>query len=406
MAPQDLWIKKDGSRSARYGRGKRWRVSYVDPNTGQTKNPAFSRKVDAERFENNIKADISRGRYVDPQAGRITVAAYVDGWFSRQQVRENSRRRMKGVIENHVKPVLGHLTMLQVRSGTIQDWVANRQRVDGNGKAPLAAASIRTTYRSVVFPMFKRAAIDGVIGTNPCVDIVLPQLPDGVYDLPSVDEIAKLADCIDEPYAPAVFVAAGCGLRTGEVFGLELEDVDFLRRVVHVRNQALMSAKGAVRLAPLKTKTSKRTIELPTEVLERLARHVELFPPRPTLIWDHTAARPKQREARLLWLDPKGRPMRSMRWTEVWVKAVERAGFPPGLYSMTSLRHFFATALIYDGKNVKTVQMAMGHAKPTVTLETYLGYWPDDARDGTRTVMDAVFTTAGVRTASVPLEGP
>lgn len=415
MAPQDLWYKTEklpggGTkkvRSKRYGRGKRWRVNYTDPNTGEPKTEHFDKKTGvggAEDFENKIKAAIAESRYVDPDAGKILVSDYADKWLSRVQKRPRTRSRYRGDIENHIKPVLGTFTMAQVRSGTIQDWVTNRRTTENDRKA-LAASTVRGIYHCVLYPMFKRAVTDQVIPAHPCVDIALPELPEGEYDLPTVEQIGALADGIDSYYRAAIHLAAGCGPRAGEVFGLELDAVDFLRRVVHIRHQLAMTTSGAPYLAPLKTRTSKRTIELPTLAGEVLSRHIRDHPPEPVLIWDRTnPEKPKQRKAKLLWLDPKGRPMRSSRWSEIWATAIEAAELPADTYTMTSLRHFFATALIYSGKNVKTVQMAMGHAKPTTTLETYLGYWPDDERDGTRAVLDKVFEAAAGpgRTQSVP----
>ena len=72
----------------------------------------------------------------------------------------------------------------------------------------------------------------------------------------------------------------------------------------------------------------------------------------------------------------------------------------PSGYGLSDLRHYFATVLIYGGANVKSVQLAMGHTTPTITLNTYVGYWPD-AIDQTRTLVDSALG----RTGSVP-EGP
>jgi hypothetical protein len=44
--------------------------------------------------------------------------------------------------------------------------------------------------------------------------------------------------------------------------------------------------------------------------------------------------------------------------------------------------------LIHAGASVKTVQMALGHSTSTVTLNTYVGHWPD-ALDTTRSLIDA-----------------
>lgn len=70
----------------------------------------------------------------------------------------------------------------------------------------------------------------------------------------------------------------------------------------------------------------------------------------------------------------------------MWRPAVKAAGLPLG-YGLRDLRHYYATLLIYGGANVKTVQTSMGHSTPTVTLNTYLGYWPD-MLDRTRTLVD------------------
>jgi hypothetical protein len=43
--------------------------------------------------------------------------------------------------------------------------------------------------------------------------------------------------------------------------------------------------------------------------------------------------------------------------------------------------------LIFAGANVKTVPMALGHSSPTITLNTYVGLWPDQV-DRTRTLVD------------------
>ena len=47
---------------------------------------------------------------------------------------------------------------------------------------------------------------------------------------------------------------------------------------------------------------------------------------------------------------------------------------------------------------MKSVQLAMGHTTPTITLNTYVGYWPD-AIDQTRTLVDSALGCTG----SVPV---
>ena len=67
--------------------------------------------------------------------------------------------------------------------------------------------------------------------------------------------------------------------------------------------------------------------------------------------------------------------------------SARKAGIPKrtGLHS---LRHYFATLPIHSGASVKRVQLALGHSTPTITLNTYVGEWPDTDRQ-TRSIVDA-----------------
>ena len=62
-------------------------------------------------------------------------------------------------------------------------------------------------------------------------------------------------------------------------------------------------------------------------------------------------------------------------------------GLPPG-WGFHGLRHYYATLLIHAGASVKTVQLALGHSTPTITLNEYVHEWPD-ALDRTRSLVDA-----------------
>nr|WP_232283764.1 hypothetical protein [Saccharomonospora cyanea] len=77
----------------------------------------------------------------------------------------------------------------------------------------------------------------------------------------------------------------------------------------------------------------------------------------------------------------------------VSVGSVAQAGLPKG-FGLRDLRHYFAAVLIFGGANVKTVQLAMGHTTPTVTPDTYVGYWPD-AVDRTRSLVDSALGCTG-----------
>jgi integrase len=64
------------------------------------------------------------------------------------------------------------------------------------------------------------------------------------------------------------------------------------------------------------------------------------------------------------------------------------------------LRHYYATLLIHAGASVKTVQHALGHATPTITLDVYVGEWPEGT-DRTRSAIDAALSKIDKRADSM-----
>ncbi len=103
---------------------------------------------------------------------------------------------------------------------------------------------IYTVLRSI----FRAAAHDRMISASPCVRIALPAVAPKELEVPDVVMVRRLWEELPERYRAVVLVAAGLGLRPGEVFGLEVADVDFLRRRVRVARQ--LDQHGVV--APLK----------------------------------------------------------------------------------------------------------------------------------------------------------
>jgi integrase len=163
--------------------------------------------------------------------------------------------------------------------------------------------------------------------------------------------------------------------------------IDFLRREVAVFQQLKVISGRKPCLAPPKTKTSRRTVELPEAAGLPLARHLELYPPAEVEIEDETdPRRPVRRMARLVFTTEAGHPIHRASWSQIWSAARRRTAVPAG-FGLHGLRDFYATSLIHAGASVKTVQLALGHSTPMVTLNSYVGEWPE-AIDRTRSIID------------------
>jgi integrase len=195
------------------------------------------------------------------------------------------------------------------------------------------------------------------------VKIALPPVDAGEVVPPSAETVAALAGAVPGRYRAQVVLLAGSGLRIGEALGLEVADVDFLRRAVRVERQRRQDGT----LGPTKTAKSTRTVPLGRVVVDELAQHL--------------AAHPSDGA---LFLDELGRPLTYRTWKPVWKRATAAAGVDVDTHA---LRHFTASALISGGASVKQVQTVLGHSSAAITLRVYAHLWPGDD-DRTRSVMD------------------
>jgi integrase len=290
---------------------------------------------------------------------------------------------MERAFRLHVDPLsLGGLAMAQVRPSHMRAWVKDRAQV-------LAPSTLAVVW-SYLTSMFSAAVIDRVIGVSPCSGVRLPGVPHHRHYIPTAEQVHILAATIAERYSSIVYLAAGCGLRGAEITGLEVDSLDFQRREVDVTQQLVCVTGQEPYLGPPKTKTSARTVELPAITAASLAQHIETYPPAEVEIWDRTSLdrrKHHRRKARLVFTTLAGQPIHRATWPYMWAPAARKADIPKGT-GLHSLRHYFATLLIHNGASVKRVQLALGHSTPTITLNTYVGEWPD-TDEQTRSIVDA-----------------
>lgn len=351
----------------------RWRARYRDP-AGREHARHFTRKVDAQRWLDEVTTAVVTGQYVDPKAARVTFGDYCKRWQQAQVHRPSTRAQVETHLRRHVLPMFGARQLGSVRPSEIQAWV--RGLTDA-----LAPATVEVVYRYTA-TIFRAAVTDRLIPSSPCVGVRLPKVEPRRVDPLAAESVEALVGSMPARYRALVVLAAGTGLRQGEAFGLQVRHVDFLRRVVRVEQQLVLLPGAPPQVSPPKTAASYRTVPLPQIVVDALAAHLAAFVPGP---------------GGLIFTAKGGEAIRRTSFSTVWRPAVKAAGLLPDVH-FHDLRHFYASLLIRHGESVKVVQERLGHASAAETLNTYSHLWPD-SEDRTRQAVDSVLGFGADRSA-------
>lgn len=340
-------------------RGNAWRARYRD-DANREHARHFRTRADAQRWLDEVTAAQMTGAYVDPRAGRITLADYFETW-SRSQIWAESTRRSKVSIMRSV--TFADVPLAALRRSHLQAWV-HKMVADG-----IAPTTIRTRV-AAVRGVLHAAVADRVIATDPADGLRTPAVPRERAVLPTAAQVGDLLEHGGD-WSAAIALAAFAGLRLGEIAGLQVGDVDFLRGVLHVRRQAQWAKGQRVAVINRPKYGSVRDVFVPSGLGELLAAHIA----------EH---RPGDDPGRWLLV---GGPLTPARMQKEWNRTAEAAKVPKrdGQWAFTlhDLRHFYASGLIAAGCDVVTVQRALGHEKATTTLNTYAHLWPT-AEDRTR----------------------
>lgn len=229
-----------------------WRARWRTPE-GASRSQNFKRKADAERFLTTIEATKLVGGYVDPAAGRVTFAEFAEGWLSCQTFDPSTREAVSSRLRVHLIPTLGSIQLRHIRPSTVQAWLRGRQEACAPRYARVMLANLSAILGAAVE--------DDLIQRNPCRSSAVraPVVPPKKIIPWSVVQVAAVVEAHPERWRAMPLVAAGCGLRQGEVFGLRVEDLDFLRHRVLVRQQVKLLG-GAPLIAPPK---GRKTREVP-----------------------------------------------------------------------------------------------------------------------------------------------
>ncbi|MDV6300240.1 tyrosine-type recombinase/integrase [Dietzia maris] len=371
----------------------RWVGRYRDA-TGREHSKTFDREKAAKKWVGDREKEVRDGTWVPPDVATMTLAAWCETWYSgRTGIAPATLEQYRTIIDTDITPALGQIPVRALTTSRCRTWVRDLtetrswrqpivEEIDGKkvARPDVLAASTASTRAHVLASILKEAVQEGVLVRSPMAGVKPPKraVETTAVDpdvLPTGAELWALHAAAPDLIKEAIIVAAGTGLRQGELLGLRRRSVDFLRKEIVVLEQAVTLTRGGAEFRPPKTRQALRRLPVGDVVIDAIARHLERYPCEPD-------------EA--IFRNRMGRLHRRSAFGDLWRLARREAGARDTL-RWHELRHFYASTLIAGGASVREVMERMGHTSAEETIARYSRLWPD-REETTRAIVDAALS--------------
>lgn len=246
----------------------RWQALYY--HEGKLRSAGtFKTKADALVHLSTIDADLHRGAWIDPKAGKTTLDEYAERWLEQRNELAFRTRELYGyLLELHVLPTLGRTALINLAPSTIRSWHASLAQMH-----PSTAAK---AYR-LLSAILRTAVVDGFLVSSPCkVDGAGVERP-AERPVATIAEVGALEAAMPAHLRLIVDLATWCQLRRAELLGLRRKDVDLDRASIHVEQSRTVTMHGKSLVKEPKTQAGRRTIAVPESLIPKIRNHLERF---------------------------------------------------------------------------------------------------------------------------------
>lgn len=333
-------------------------------------------KVDGKRhtFVGKTRSEVyfKLGRYktTPPPLPEKNYGEFLNEWLElkRRQLKDSSFDRLECTVNNNVLPYVSRYRISELDYDILQE-VINRLQDEGKSDSTIKKAyeAMNASLRFASFPC-------KLLRVNPMLGVKVP--PKSKFDgkatrALTIDEIHRLKDAAAAkwgngasiyPLGAAVTFMLNTGLRAGEAIALKWQDYNETKALLYVRDtiKKVRDREQGEHVwkhqrQSVKTASSRRFIPLNKEALRALEeiRAMRYF---------------GENSAILAQAD--GTPNTMDNFARTFEAIAARAGIKD--CSLHTLRHTFATQMLYQGVDIKVVSSILGHASIGITYDLYV----------------------------------
>ncbi|MGF9978718.1 tyrosine-type recombinase/integrase [Viridibacillus arvi] len=370
-------------------RGNTW-YYYFDLGIVEGKRKKIERTAEGAQTKSEAETILRRKILEYENAGTVfkpsemTVHDFLLFWqkeYVQLKLKPNTQYNYETTIRIHILPHLGKYKLKSLTPHILQQFMNLKVR-EGWARQTLSIIQgiLNKSLKQAVYP-YK------YITENPMQYVELMKETDRKptkddLKIQSQESLKKISSALDEnhPFYLPFHIGLHCGLRVGEVCGLEWKHINFEEKTIEIEQQLTgkKDADGRVNwvVGSPKSKSGYRTIPVGDTLINILKK-----------------ARTRQKQNKLKYGEFYRqsdignfvcKKENGEHCTPAVIKYHTRETITKKLgvdFNYHSLRHTHATTLIENGLPVKTVQRRLGHSRAAITEDRYVHLTKKMARD-------------------------
>lgn len=290
-------------------------------------------------------------------SARVTIGDYLKRWLAgkKNSVRPGTFEHYHILIEKYLTPALGGMLIKDLTTDRIQftydEWIRKGVGIHTVEKA-----------HAVLHQALERAVQTGLAIRNVAQYVNKPQVEEKEMKFWTEEEANRfLAASRDNRLYALFHLAIATGARQMELLGLQWTDLDMITGRLNFRRQ--LARKGEM-FAPLKTRAAKRTLILGSDTITALQEHFNRQQQ------ERQIAGQSWQETGLIFTNTIGGPMHHKNLMDRYFYPLVKAADVP-VIRFHDLRHTAVAIMLSHGIPIFVVSKIIGHARPSITSDTY-----------------------------------
>ena len=357
-----LYQRKDGKYCGRFYDRFGIRRYVYGKNISETKE-----KLNTAMYEDKMEMNVADNT--------VTLDEWYQKWleiYKYKVIAPSTRVQYESIYKKHIQADFGHMKLKDIQPLQIRGKLVN---LDKKG----FGYETQNKVRILLLDMFNKAVADNVAMKNPVRNIKVVRDEEKEPRVLSTEEQSAFFDTCKGTFYDNLFnVAISTGLRPGELYALEAEDLDFEKKVIHItKSLSYQKFEGdtgkTFHMGKTKTKSSYR--DVPMNRRCEIALKKQLLQKR--VVSGRTGAKTLKGFENLIFTTKYDTPLNAQIYADAIKVIVEQINLMREeleqfeTFSGHCFRHTFATRCFEAGIQPKTVQKYLGHATLQMTMDLY-----------------------------------